>query len=64
MDVGQVRCRVAATRPIASTPLYLVDDASPDPEAIAEAEGRRSREHEELGFETAAERVDDEIQGS
>jgi len=40
------------------------DDASPDPEAIAEAEGRRSREHEELGFETAAERVDDEIQGS
>lgn len=32
------------------------DDVSPDPEAIAEAEGRRSREHAEFGFESAAER--------
>jgi hypothetical protein len=36
------------------------DDASPDPEAIAAAEGRRSKEHEELSFETAAERFGDE----
>jgi hypothetical protein len=36
------------------------DDASPDPEALAEAEGRRSRELDELGFETAAERADRE----
>jgi hypothetical protein len=34
------------------------DDASPDPEAIAEKEGRRSKEQEELGFESAAERFD------
>lgn len=32
------------------------DDVSPDPEAIAEREGRRTRQHEELGFESAAER--------
>ncbi|MFQ3319166.1 MAG: hypothetical protein ACI8UR_000558 [Natronomonas sp.] len=32
------------------------DDVSPDPEAIAEAEGRRSKEHGEFGFESAAER--------
>ena len=36
------------------------DDAAPDPEAIAEAEGRRSRELEEAGFESAAERYDEE----
>ena len=35
------------------------DDASPDPEAVAAAEGRRSRELEEAGFATAAERYDD-----
>lgn len=35
------------------------DDASPDPEAIAASEGRRSREHEELTFETAAKRRDE-----
>jgi hypothetical protein len=29
------------------------DDASPDPEAIAEREGRRTREREESAFETA-----------
>lgn len=34
------------------------DDASPDPEALAEREGRRSREHAELGFESASERYD------
>ena len=34
----------------------ITDDASPDPEAMAEAEQRRSREQEELGFESAAER--------
>ena len=34
------------------------DDAGPDPEAIAEKEGRRSKEQEELGFESAAERFD------
>ena len=32
------------------------DDAGPDPEAIAEREGRRSREQDELAFESAAER--------
>ena len=36
------------------------DDASPDPEAVAAAEGRRSRELDETGFATAAERYDDE----
>ncbi|PSQ09797.1 hypothetical protein BRC93_11975 [Halobacteriales archaeon QS_5_70_15] len=35
------------------------DDASPDPEAVAAAEGRRSRELEETAFPTAAERYDD-----
>ena len=34
------------------------DDASPDPEAIAERERRRSRERSETGFETARERYD------
>jgi hypothetical protein len=34
------------------------DDASPDPEAIAEKEGRRSKEQEEMGFESAADRYD------
>jgi hypothetical protein len=32
------------------------DDASPDPEAIAAREARRSRERAEAAFETAAER--------
>jgi len=38
------------------------DDAAPDPEAIAEREGRRSRERDELAFESAADRYrsDDE----
>ena len=36
----------------------ITDDANPDPEAIAEREGRRSREQEELGFQSAAERYD------
>jgi hypothetical protein len=36
------------------------DDASPDPDAVAAAEGRRSRELEEAGFRTAAERYDGE----
>lgn len=34
------------------------DDASPDPEAMAAKEGRRSRELDELGFESAADRYD------
>lgn len=34
----------------------LDDDANPDPEALAEREGRRSREQAEFGFQTAAER--------
>jgi hypothetical protein len=34
------------------------DDVNPDPEAIAEREGRRSREQEELGFQSAAERYE------
>ncbi|WP_144799351.1 DUF7097 family protein [Halorubrum depositum] len=34
------------------------DDASPDPEAIAAREGRRSREKSESAFETASERFD------
>jgi hypothetical protein len=36
------------------------DDANPDPEALAEREGRRSREAAELDFESAAERFDRE----
>lgn len=35
------------------------DDASPDPAAIAAREGRRSRELNELAFDTAAQRRDD-----
>ncbi|MEF8774593.1 MAG: hypothetical protein V5A23_06520 [Halobacteriales archaeon] len=34
----------------------LDDDASPDPEALAKAEGRRSRELDEATFRTAGER--------
>lgn len=34
------------------------DDAPPDPEALAEREGRRSRELDEMGFESAADRYD------
>ncbi|WP_440008584.1 DUF7097 family protein [Halomicrococcus sp. SG-WS-1] len=34
------------------------DDANPVPEAIAEKEGRRSRERREAAFESAAERYD------
>jgi hypothetical protein len=34
------------------------DDANPDPEAIAEREGRRAREQSELGFASAVERFD------
>lgn len=36
----------------------LDDDVAPDPEAIAEREGRRSKEQAELAFESAAERFD------
>ena len=36
------------------------DDASPDPEALAARENRRSREQSESAFETASERVDRE----
>ena len=36
------------------------DDVGPDTEAIAAAEERRSRELEETGFSTAAERYDPE----
>jgi hypothetical protein len=35
------------------------DDASPDPEAIAERETRRAAGTEELGFESARERFDE-----
>jgi len=34
------------------------DDASPDPEAVAERERRRAREQAEFGFQSAAERYD------
>lgn len=34
------------------------DDASPSASALAEAEGRRSRELDEVGFETASERYE------
>ncbi|WP_135301996.1 DUF7097 family protein [Haloarcula amylovorans] len=34
------------------------DDVNPDPEAIAEKEGRRTKEQSELGFQSAAERYD------
>jgi hypothetical protein len=36
------------------------DDVAPDAEAIAEREGRRSRERDELGFDSAADRFDSE----
>ncbi|WP_435335043.1 DUF7097 family protein [Haloarchaeobius sp. TZWWS8] len=36
----------------------VTDDASPDPEALAELETRRGREMDELGFETARERTE------
>jgi hypothetical protein len=38
------------------------DDASPDPEAIAQRETRVARQQEELSFETAADRYDPEGQ--
>ena len=34
----------------------ITDDAAPDPEALAELEGRRSREVEEAEFRSAADR--------
>jgi hypothetical protein len=37
----------------------LDDDVEPDPEALAEKEGRRSRELDETSFETAKERYDE-----
>ena len=36
------------------------DEVGPDPEALAEREGRRSQELAELSFETAKERYDDD----
>ncbi|MDR9381886.1 MAG: hypothetical protein RI560_09500 [Natronomonas sp.] len=36
------------------------DEATPDPEAIAAAEGRRTKEYAELAFESAAERYGDD----
>jgi len=38
----------------------VTDDVTPDPEAIAEQEARRSREQSEAGFASAAERFDRE----
>ena len=38
----------------------ITDDAAPDPDAIAALEQRRGREQEELGFESAAERYDED----
>ena len=38
----------------------ITDDVAPDPEAVAALEGRRSRELEELEFESAADRYADE----
>ena len=38
----------------------VTDDVGPDPEAIAAAEDRRSRELEELAFAPASERVADD----
>ena len=37
----------------------ITDDVSPDAEALAAAEGRRSREQKEFSFESAADRYDD-----
>jgi Zn ribbon nucleic-acid-binding protein len=36
------------------------DEVSPDPEALAAAEGRRSKEQSEFDFESAAERYEDD----
>jgi hypothetical protein len=38
----------------------VTDDVNPDPEAVAEQEGRKSRELDEMGFQSAAERFDDD----
>ncbi len=38
----------------------ITDDVAPGPEAVAELEGRRGRELDELGFESAATRYEDE----
>ncbi|SNZ12754.1 hypothetical protein SAMN06269185_1906 [Natronoarchaeum philippinense] len=38
----------------------ITDDVSPDAEALAEAEQRRSKEQDEFGFESAADRYGDE----
>ncbi|MFB6227908.1 MAG: hypothetical protein ABEH88_04890 [Halobacteriales archaeon] len=38
----------------------ITDDVEPDPEAIAAREGRKSEEFDEFGFDTAAERFDDD----
>ncbi|AFZ71597.1 DUF7097 family protein [Natronobacterium gregoryi] len=38
----------------------ITDDATPEPDAIAELEGRRSRERDELGFTSAADWYDRE----
>ncbi|WP_293030443.1 hypothetical protein [Natronococcus sp.] len=38
----------------------ITDDVAPEPEAVAELEGRRGRELDELGFESAATRYEDE----
>jgi len=39
----------------------ITDDVEPDPEALAEREGRRSRELDEAAFETAADRYDHRV---
>jgi len=36
------------------------DDVAPDPEAVAQQESRRTNERSELGFQSAAERYDDD----
>ncbi|GAA0662372.1 hypothetical protein ACFQDG_12080 [Natronoarchaeum mannanilyticum] len=38
----------------------ITDDAAPEAEALAEAEQRRSKEQQEFGFESAAERYGDD----
>ena len=42
----------------------ITDDVAPDPDAIAELEGRRGRELDELGFESAADRYESDAQHS
>jgi hypothetical protein len=56
-EITVVLCRWCHAR-IHDSWARIDDDASPSAEALAEAEGRRSRELDEVGFEPASERYE------